>query len=205
MINTTNLRNYLEQVDFALIQLFQALNHYKDTINKMVSMSLELGSDAVTGVANGDFRERAKKLSSITKEFKGIYFSNAIIAGSILQIAHNAIETYSLNTFVPSDLLELGLKPKTISKFCIGSRIKNVPTGLLIYAGRNQHMHCMEPDFHEATKTIFNKISLWPADGSQDPAWDLSERKTISYSLEIVALLEWDKPKQVTDFLEKNL
>jgi hypothetical protein len=68
-----------------------------------------------------------------------------VLAGSILQIAYTGIKKYRLSESVSPRCLELNVKASTTGAvFCVGRNVKNIPLGLLIYAGRIQYNHWEE-------------------------------------------------------------
>src|SRR5262249_41111169 len=95
--------------------------------------------------------ERAKldhALVLIGKYFE-LKISEAMFAGSILQAAYMAIRLYSQNETIPPNCAMFEPIPKAAIPFCIGKECHGIPTGLIIYAGRNQYNHWDEPDHNE--------------------------------------------------------
>src|SRR3990170_1309756 len=71
--------------------------------------------------------------------------ARAALAGSILHIAYSALKQHPSGTTVMPQFTDLGVKgvnPPPI--FCVGRLVRNIPIGLLIYAGRVQYNHWEE-------------------------------------------------------------
>jgi hypothetical protein len=86
-------------------------------------------------------------------------FSEAMFAGAILQVAHMGIRIYSRNTSIPSNCSGF-VKPSQNSAipFCIGEERHGIPTGLIVYAARNQYNHWDEQP-REVTRKVFEALS----------------------------------------------
>ncbi len=130
------------------------------------------------------------------------------ICGSILQIAFMAILHFSTNTEVP-EKLKREIKGSKPAKFCIGSEVRGVPKGLIIYAGRNQYNHMDDKTFSQSTTYVFDKLSNVDSTKKiKDPAFDLTQPKIVNYASNVIALLGWnDYANYITDMfdlLKKN-
>jgi hypothetical protein len=97
-------------------------------------------------------------------ELAGKYFdlkiSEAMFAGAILQVAYMAIRLYSRNASIPANCSAL-VRPsqKSAIPFCPGRELHGIPTGLIVYAGRNQYAHWDDEEPHEVTKNVFRALS----------------------------------------------
>ncbi|MEH2025725.1 hypothetical protein [Nostoc sp.] len=133
------------------------------------------------------------------KEFCAESFALATLCGSVLQIAAMGIQWFSKNEKIPENLSEALyslIKPgKKVTKFCIGRRVRNLPIGLAIYAGRNQFNHIDDEELREPNITIFNLLAHnYDASTDQspkDPAFDLENGNLINFASNITALLNW--------------
>jgi hypothetical protein len=132
-------------------------------------------------------------------ELAGKYFelkiSEAMYAGSILQAAYIAIRLYSRNeTIPPSCAMLVEPSQKTVIPFCIGKECHGIPTGLVIYAGRNQYNHWDEEDSHSATTKIFSALSAaFLNNPLSDLAFDLGNPTIPIYASEILfTALGWN-------------
>jgi hypothetical protein len=104
--------------------------------------------------------EKAKLERSLEllHKYAELKFSEALFAGSILQAAYVAIRLYSRNTSIPTSCVEFKL-PKAAIPFCIGEQRHGVPTGLIVYAGRNQYAHWDDEKPLEPTRRIFSALN----------------------------------------------
>ena len=143
------------------------------------------------------------KLDSYLK-LAGKYFdlkiSEAMFAGFILQAAYTAIRLYSRNQIIPSsckNIVQSSAK-KRIIPFCIGRERHGLPTGLIVYAGRNQYCHWDEEKSHESTRRIFGKLSEAFFDSPlSDLAFDLTNPTIPLYAGEVLfTALGWDTYKK---------
>jgi hypothetical protein len=117
----------------------------------------------------------------------------ATLCGSILQIASMAIRLYSKNKMVPPEFAAcIGTNENAI-RHCIGRRVRDVPIGLLIYAGRNQYNHLEDGKLREPNSTIFEMMATKHNYGSgiRDPAFDL--RGDVNWNLpsNVTSILGW--------------
>jgi hypothetical protein len=133
------------------------------------------------------------------REFSAESFALATLCGSLLQIAAMGIQWFSENEDIsedlPKDLRSLLMKSKKLIKFCIGRRVRSLPIGLIIYAGRNQYNHMDDEKLSELNTTIFNLLA-YSYDGAteqspKNPAFDLKNEVLTNFSSNITALLEW--------------
>jgi hypothetical protein len=115
-------------------------------------------------------------------------FSEAMFAGAVRQVAYMAIRLYSRNSLIPTSCSEL-VRPaqKSAIPFCIGRERHGVPTGLIIYAARNQYSHWDEEEPHEVTKKIFGALSAtFYHNTLSDLAFELSNPTINVYANEIL-------------------
>lgn len=131
------------------------------------------------------------------KQYLGESFAQATLCGSILQLAAKAIECYSKNAEIPEDwssLIKPGTKPVP---FCTGRLIRGVPLGLVIYAGRNQHIHFEDQNLREPNLEVFRRLAMNHGDGiggekhDIDPAFHLGTESITSFANNITALIKW--------------
>jgi hypothetical protein len=125
-------------------------------------------------------------------ELAGKYFelkiSEAMFAGFILQAAYMAIRLYSRNKTIPLSCATL-VEPiqENAIPFCIGKEKHGIPTGLIIYAGRNQYNHWDEERSHPTTRKIFTALSLaFLSNPLSDLAFDLGSPTIPIYANEIL-------------------
>jgi len=148
-------------------------------------------------------------------ELAGKYFelkiSEAMFAGFILQAAYTGIRLYSHNETIPPNCAML-VEPsqETVIPFCIGKECYGIPTGLIIYAGRNQYNHWDEEESRRSTSKIFSALSVAFWDNPlSDLAFDLGNPTIPIYASEIVfTALGWGSYEkylvEMTDLLQKG-
>src|SRR5262245_56500435 len=145
-------------------------------------------------------------------ELAGKYFelkiSEAIFAGSILQEAYTAIRLYSRNDTIPPNCAKrVEPNQKSAISFCIGKERHGIPTGLIIYAGRNQYNHWDEQSLHSPTREIFNALSLaFLGNPLSDLAFDVSNPTIPIYAYEILfTALGWESYEKYLDGMTELL
>jgi hypothetical protein len=120
-------------------------------------------------------------------------FSEAMFAGAILQVAYMAIRLYSRNATIPISCTSIVPPSKKAAiRFCIGKEVRGVPTGLIVYAARNQYNHWDEEP-HEVTKNVFGALSAaFYSNMLADLAFDFSNPTINVYSNEVLLVaLGW--------------
>ena len=121
-------------------------------------------------------------------------FSEAMFAGAILQVAYMAIRLYSRNTSIPGRCSGL-VRPsqKSAIPFCIGNEWHGIPTGLMVYAARNQYNHWDDEQPHEVTRNVFDALSAaFYHNMLSDLAFELSNPTVNVYANEVLLVaLGW--------------
>jgi hypothetical protein len=87
-----------------------------------------------------------------------IMFSEALLAGLILQSAYTAIRLYSPPRPIPEEWIQFIKPSHPAARFCTCQLKHKIPTGLIIYAGRNQSAHWDEPP-RQPTKRVFELLA----------------------------------------------
>jgi hypothetical protein len=131
------------------------------------------------------------------REFLAESFALATLCGCLLQIAAKGIEWFSNNTDIPFDFGSV-IKPSSSAvPFCIGRRVRGVPVGLVIFAGRNQFAHLNERELREPNATIFERLAVnhrqtQTMEGHfKDPAFDLQNGQLVNFAGNVTGLLGW--------------
>ncbi len=194
-----DIREFMAQTEHAVKQLFDSIKYYQELLLKSV------GPIFVTSYSNEEdlalqrqqwFKEHEDEWETslhFQKEFFAQYFSYAVICGSVLQIAHTGINAFSDNESVAKQYEHLVLGDKG-KKYCIGREVRKIPIGLIIYAGRIQHIHVEDGEYGGQTNIIFKALADYYIEriGEQDPGFLLSEMKFESKAPSIFSLLKWD-------------
>lgn len=192
-----NADEYLKRTESATRHLFAAVASYIEILRKHpmpVYVSGQLLGDPSTDErwqewvkANAE-EIRAAKMAHA--DFSAEFFSMSMVCGAILQIAEKGLELYApsqqLNARFESWAPYLG-KKQQLAKYCIGRTVRNVPIGLIIYAGRNQHVHFEDPELREPSSEVIKRLAT--AAGYSDPA--LEAGKVTSLATNLTHLLTW--------------
>lgn len=199
------VEEYLHRNESALRKLLDGSRSYvqilKDAPSPVLVGSLPEGEDvnALVAAWAADNELAIQKSLEAQRRFIAESIARAAICGSILQITYMAIQLYSTNRAVP--LKYQGVGPKNVGKFCIGREIRDIPVGLIVYAGRNQYNHMDESRLSKLNEMIFKELATNYIDGVSDPAFDLKKRALLVYSANIVSLLEWNTYEVIRDEL----
>jgi hypothetical protein len=201
----TDPEEYLKQTESAVIKLFEGIDSYLKIIKDSPSI-IYLGN-----AEDSDARQNWLDNNKVTiqasiksqKEFFAESFALAIMCGSLLQIAAMGIQLFSKNEDISEEIPEnvrSCIKPTSnLVKYCAGKSVRNLPIGLIIYAGRNQYNHMHESELRGINKIIFSHlaenyntdINTDTEESFKDPAFDLENTVLINFSSNITALLGW--------------
>ena len=118
-------------------------------------------------------------------------YALSVLCGSLLQIAAMAIRLYSMNKQIPVELS--GFVKAANAPYCIGRRVREVPLGLVIYAGRNQYNHVDDNKLSDLNSTVFEWLATKHGCGTKirDPAFDLKAGLVWNYPSNITSLIGW--------------
>ena len=159
------VRSYLEKTKPAAEGFFKLLNGYDwEKMRAFVEIT-KVRTQAELVARKGNF-----EATDVARE---------VIAGSILQLAYFAIDSFSASTCKSAGALRIesemnrllreSPKPRTKGifslpeKFCIGRDIGDLPLGMLVYAGRNQYHHYGEDRLSVVNEVVFNALhQMWP-------------------------------------------
>lgn len=197
-----NAAEYLDKTRSAAAKLFEGIDTYLAFLHQQ-------STTFVTSYTNQEdfqrqydaWREtnhpRIQAALEAQKQYLGESFAQATLCGSILQLAAKAIECYSKNTEIPEDwkfIIKPGGKPVP---FCTGRLVRGVPLGLVIYAGRNQHIHFEDQTLREPNVEVFRRLAINHGYGKGstepvlDPAFHLGTESINSFANNITALIQW--------------
>lgn len=191
---------YLSKTESAVRHLFGAIDAYRSVLND-VHAPIFISSTQ-------DEQEREKELQAwldrhadaieAARKAERRYFDEsfalATICGAILQVADKAIEVYSRRTDIPRGWEEVVTEHS--AHYCVGRVVRNVPLGLIVLAGRNQHMHFDDNKPRKLSIAVFDRLAIYHGRNTdpeiRDPAFDLRNDRLVSYAHNIAAILKWD-------------
>ena len=191
---------YLSKTESAVRHLFGAIDAYRSLLDK-VHAPIFISSTL-------DDQEREKELEAwltrhadaiqVAREAERRYFDEsfalATICGAVLQVADKAIECFSMHTEIPPGWD--GAVTEHSARYCVGRIIRNAPLGLVVLAGRNQHMHFDNEKPRRLSVAVFDRLAIYHGRNTdpevRDPAFDLRNERLVSYAHNIAAILEWD-------------
>ena len=135
--------------------------------------------------------EDIQKALAMERMFLAEKYALSVLCGSLLQIAAMAIRLYSMNKQIPVELL--GVVKAANAPYCIGRRVREVPLGLVIYAGRNQYNHVDDNKLSDLNSTVFEWLATKHGCGInvRDPAFDLKAGLVWNYSINVTSLIGW--------------
>lgn len=203
MINSAE--EYLKKTERAVVKIFEGVDTYFEILQNS-RPPIYVGDAGDTLNQKPDYknwvvanRNAIQSSLKTQREFSVESFALATLYGSLLQIAWMGIQWFSKTQEIPEALPEalypLMQSRKELIKFCIGRKVRRVPIGLLIYAGRNQYNHMDDKKLSDLNTTIFNLLALGYEDvmeqSPKDPAFDLESVILINFSSNITTLLEW--------------
>lgn len=189
---------YVERTETAVRKLFEGIASYTNVLSAIrgtTFVSGELDPVAFQVQYEAWAKENAAALAASAaaqREFSEQAFAMATLCGAVLQVAAKGIECYSKNALVPPGMREVVGSSRKAVPFCIGREVRGVPIGLIIYAGRNQHMHFNEPSLNAVNEAVFAKLAVLPQHQYiTDPALDLANPLLQSYASNIAFILGW--------------
>ena len=138
-------------------------------------------------------KEALDRYLKLADKYFDLKISEAMFAGSILQMAYIAIRFYSKNQEISETYRHL-VKNKTGIQFCVGPELYGIPAGLIIYAARNQFAHWDDEQSHPATSVVFDALTIAIMDNMfADLAFSLSNPSIPVYAKEVLlTALRWD-------------
>jgi hypothetical protein len=207
------LTEYLDKSESATRLLFDAINSYNEPLRRdSLCFVSSTADDRNRTIEFENWAKQNKKEIALSYQAQQDYFaenfSKAAICGAVLQIAFKAIERYSQNNTIPPEWLSVIGKNKTAPKFCYGRQIRDIPLGLIIYAGRNQHMHFGDKPLLETSNDIFNRLAAFYCEKDKslrDSAFDLSNPRLVSFASNIISLVEWHSYEHYSKDLRKMI
>lgn len=202
-----NIDTYIVKTESAVRKLFEGIESYLMLLEPMPLMPYsmpQLGRAKQLNEFNA-WREQNEPAVKASKEahrrFSEESFARSVLCGAVLQVAAKAIECCSKNELVSESARPLveqeknGISKvsKNIKHFCIGKEVYGVPIGLIIYAGRNQHIHFNErPLTDKVNVNVFKKLALrYEEEVGAGSAFDLNNPHLVSCASNITHILGW--------------
>jgi hypothetical protein len=192
---------YLRRTESATRKLFEGIGSYVAVLARaphpVFSGSVTDDADQRAALERwlSDHEEQVRLSLKAQREFSAESFALATLCGCVLQIAAMGIQWFSKNPTVPPDFADVVMPSSKAAAFCIGRRLRTVPIGLIIYAGRNQFAHLDDDVLREPNVTVFERLATqhgYTRDTPvRDPAFDLKNERLINFSSNITALLDW--------------
>jgi len=194
------LDEYLAKTKSAVRHLFDALDSYRSVLDNAhvpIFITSTLDEQTREQELRAWLKSHADAIQA-AREAERKYFDEsfalATICGALLQAADKAFECFSVHTAIPEDWS--GVVNEHSACYCVGRTVRNVPLGLVVLAGRNQHMHFDDDKPRKLTATVFERLAIYHGGNTdpqlRDPAFDLRNDRLVSYAHNIVALLKWD-------------
>ncbi len=140
-------------------------------------------------------KARLDRCLELQDKYFELKISEAMFAGSILQAAYMAIWLYRPKSSIPMTFAHLVKPSKLAARFCTGKERHGVPTGLIIYAARNQYNHWGEDEnLHELNQLVFAMLDkAFSNDPFADLAFDLGNPTINIYANEVLfTALRWN-------------
>jgi len=144
--------------------------------------------------ATPEEEEKSRHHGELLEKYFELKFSETMFAGFVLQTAHMAISLYSPCRAVPESCFAFVNPENTrAAPFCIGKERYGVPTGLVVYAGRNQYAHWDEKNPHPTTERVFQALNVAFANNAfADLAFSLSNPGISIFAGEVLfTALDW--------------
>lgn len=208
------IHNYLEAVNSVVKRLFEARTDYHEIINDLFKDSLPpiyfynrnnsqevIGRDHAAWLEQNHIKQKKEKSDSAIERLTNEQFALSIIDGSLLQIACKGIELYSNNTQNTSSLSNLSEK---VCKFSVGEKIRDIPAGLIIYAGRNHYNHIEDGErLRKPTREIIKLLNKNYLQHKPNILFDFYSYSELPINLatNFISILDWSNEVDFNEFL----
>jgi hypothetical protein len=134
-----------------------------------------------------------QKSKDAQRAFLAQKYAMSTLCGSLLQVASTAIRLYSKNSHIPADLRDMIRPGSPATAYCVGRPVRDVPIGLVIYAGRNLYNHLDNDQLREPNCSIFERLTTKHTYGDRirDPAFDLQGGPGWHNVSNVTSILNW--------------
>ena len=192
---------YLLSTRSAVIHLFSGIQAYRDMLRAgmvkgpgvdLRSMAPEV-REAVVAIWQDENADDIEEGFAWQRRHYSERFAKAALCGAVFDIAKKGLELHSRNTQVPRAWQSFFSGDS--ARYCVGTSVRGVPRGLIVYAARNQAAHYNDGPLHKRSQAVFDHIAFehgMPGfDTIKDPGFDLGKRPGESYAASMLALLGW--------------
>lgn len=193
------MHEYLRKTESAARKLIEGITEYHQIFRRAPSpvFTGSFGDDAERDRAFLEWQENNRAAIERSFNAQRDYFAETLakssLCGALLQIAFMGIRRYGIEDRV--EVVGLSTLPPGASRFAIGRRVRTVPIGLVIYAGRNQFHHYDDDELRAPTPEVFAVLAANHENMGTvrytDPAFDLAVRNPERMAGNIVSLLGW--------------
>ena len=194
------LDEYLAKTKSAVRHLFEAVDSYRsvlDNAHAPIFITSTLDEQARENELQTWLESHADAIQAARAAERRYFdesFALATICGAVLQVADKAFECFSVHSAIPESWADVVTEHSAC--YCMGRIVRNVPLGLVVLAGRNQHMHFDDDKPRKLTEAVFDRLAVYHGRNTRtelrDPAFDLRNDRLVSYAHNVVALLTWD-------------
>ena len=193
-----DIQTYIARTESAARKLFEGIKSYTDLLFPIRDVTYVSGATDVAKFQaefNAWETKNAAVLAAAQKaqrEHTQEAFAMATLCGAVLQVAAKAIECYSNNQNIPANVQSVVGDSSSAIPYAIGRELCGVPIGLIIYAGRNQHMHFNDAKLNRVNVAVFEQLAAMPKRVDiKDPAFTLGNPLLDSYASNITFILGW--------------
>jgi hypothetical protein len=171
---------YIVRTESAVRKLFEGITSYTDLLFPICGATYVSGETDVTKFQAEFNAWKTKNAVALAasqyaqREHTQEAFAMATLCGAVLQVAAKAIECYSSNKIIPAKVQSVVAGSTSAIPYAIGRELCGVPIGLIIYAGRNQHMHFNDAKLNRVNVAVFEQLAAMPKEvGLKNPAFAL--------------------------------
>jgi hypothetical protein len=153
---------FFAETEHAVRHLFKGLEYYTQLVNTLTSPS------------RASNKTHVERYVAHYERYFALDKSRAALCGAVLEIAYAALNAFPRNDQIPASCSPFVSPGNRAVRFCFGREIHGLPMGLLIYAGRNQHVHWEDASFDKATTAVFDTLLQAYLDTDFDMAYVLN-------------------------------
>lgn len=139
-------RQFIEETEHAVRHLFNGLEYYDGLLE-----GLTPPSQASNLIQVNHYVSQAGRYFALSN-------SRSALCGAVLETAYVAINAFPKNSTIPTSCISFVQLGDRAVRFCIGRELHGLPLGLIIYAGRNQHVHWEDKSFDKPTTAVFERL-----------------------------------------------